>query len=196
MYVMGQEEVDAVSRVVASKQLFRYRGGEGGETDQFETEWAAKIGAEHAVAVTSGTAALMCGLAGLGIGPGDEVVVPAYTWMATAMAPLAVGAIPIVAEVDSALMLDAADVERKITPRTKAIIPVHMTGHPCDMDALMAVAGKHRLHILEDACQAVGGSYKEKRLGSIGTAGAFSFNHFKIITCGEGGAIVTSDQTV
>ena len=91
MYQLGREEQDAVQRVIESKQLFRYRGGEGGETEQFELEWAEMVGVNHAIAVTSGTAALMCGLAGLGIGPGDEVIVPAYTWMATPMAALAVG---------------------------------------------------------------------------------------------------------
>ncbi|MFA6241258.1 MAG: DegT/DnrJ/EryC1/StrS family aminotransferase [Candidatus Hydrogenedentales bacterium] len=196
MFIMGREEAEAVRRVIESKQLFRYRGGEGGETDQFEAEWAAKIGVKHAVAVTSGTAALMCGLVGLGIGPGDEVIVPAYTWMATAMAPLSVGAVPILAEVDETLTLDAEDVERRITPRTKAIIPVHMSGFPCDMDAIMAVAKKHNLVVLEDACQSPGGSYKGRRLGSMGAAGAFSFNHFKIIACGEGGATVTNDRKV
>jgi dTDP-4-amino-4,6-dideoxygalactose transaminase len=196
MYIIGNEETEAVRRVIESKQLFRYRGGEGGETDQFEAEWAAKIGVKHAVAVTSGTAALMCGLVGLGLGPGDEVIVPAYTWMATAMAPLSVGAVPVIAEVDASLMLDANDVERKIGPRTKAIIPVHMSGLPCDMDPIMAVARRHGLLVLEDACQSPGGSYKGRRLGSMGDAGAFSFNHFKLITCGEGGAVVTNNQTV
>ena len=196
MYVIGQEEVEAVRRVIESKQLFRYRGGEGGETDRFEEEWATTLGAPHAIAVTSGTAALICGLAGLNVGPGDEVIVPAYTWMATAMAPLAVGAVPVVAEVDASLMLDAEDVERKITPRTKAIIPVHMSGCPCDMDAIMGVARKHGIRVLEDACQAPGGSYRGRRLGSIGDAGAFSFNHYKFITCGEGGAVVMKDREV
>lgn len=196
MYQIGHEEAEAVRRVIESKQLFRYRGGEGGETDQFEAEWAARLGVSHATAVTSGTAALICGLVGLGIGPGDEVIVPAYTWMATAMAALAVGAVPILAEVDASLALDARDVEEKITSRTKAIIPVHMSGCPCDMDAIMAVAGRHGLPVLEDACQAIGGQYRGRALGSIGQAGAFSFNHYKIITCGEGGAVVTNDRTV
>jgi dTDP-4-amino-4,6-dideoxygalactose transaminase len=196
MYIIGQEEVDAVERVIKSKQLFRYRGGEGGETDQFEKAWSKKIGVEHTVAVTSGTAALISGLVGMGIGPGDEVIVPAYTFMATALAPLAVGAVPVLAEVDESLLIDPADVERKITPRTKVIIPVHMVGLPCDMDAIMRIADDHDLLVLEDACQADGGSYGGKRLGAIGDAGAFSFNHFKIMTCGEGGALVTDDREI
>jgi dTDP-4-amino-4,6-dideoxygalactose transaminase len=196
MYIMGQEEVDAVQRVIESKQLFRYRGGEGGESDSFEREWAAKIGVEYAVAVTSGTAALISGLVGMGIGPGDEVIVPAYTFMATALAALAVGAVPVLAEVDETLTIGPEDVEAKITPRTKVIIPVHMVGLPSNMDAIMGIAQRYDLLVLEDACQADGGSYGGKRLGAIGHAGAFSFNHFKIITCGEGGALVTNDRDI
>lgn len=196
MYIIGEDEVQAVRRVIESGQLFRYRGGEGGETDKFEQEWSLVIGVAHTIAMTSGTAALICGLVGLGIGPGDEVIVPAYTFMSTALAPLAVGAVPIIAEVDESLTLDPADFEQKITPRTKTVIPVHMSGSPCNMDAVMDVARRHGLAVLEDACQADGGSYKGKRLGSIGDAGAFSFNQFKIITCGEGGALVTDRREV
>jgi dTDP-4-amino-4,6-dideoxygalactose transaminase len=196
MYIIGQEEVDAVQRVIESKKLFRYLGGDESESGKFEAEWAAKVGTKYAVAVTSGTAALITGLVGMGVGPGDEVIVPAYTFMATALAPLAVGAVPVIAEVDASLTLDPTDVERRITSRTKVIIPVHMVGLPSNMDAIMAVARRHNLKVLEDACQADGGSYDGKRLGSIGDAGAFSFNHYKIITCGEGGALVTDDQTI
>jgi len=196
MYIIGQEEADAVARVIESKQLFRYRGGEGGETDAFEQEWAAEIGTKYAIAVTSGTAALIIGMVGMGIGPGDEVIVPGYTFMATALGPLAVGAVPIIADVNASLTIDPADIERKITPRTKAIIPVNMVGLPCDMDGVMYVARRHGLKVLEDACQADGGSYGGKRLGSFGDAGAFSFNHYKIMTCGEGGALVTDDREI
>ncbi len=196
MYIIGEEEVEAVRKVIESGQLFRYRGGEGGETDQFEKEWSEKIGVEHTIAVTNGTAALACAMIGLGIGPGDEVIVPAYTFMATAVAPLMAGAVPILAEVDESLTLDPIDVERKITPRTKAIMPVYMNGWPCNMEAIMGIAYKHGLKVVEDACQADGGSYKGKRLGSIGHASGFSFNHFKIISCGEGGAMCTNDHAV
>jgi dTDP-4-amino-4,6-dideoxygalactose transaminase len=196
MYIIGKEEVDAVQRVIESRQLFRYRGGEGGESDSFEREWSEKIGAKYTIALTSGTAALICGLVGLGIGPGDEVIVPGYTYMATPLAPLAVGAVPVIAEVDASLTIDPKDIERKITPRTKAIIPVHMVGLPSNMDAIMDIAAHHDLKVLEDACQADGGAYGGKRLGAIGDAGAFSFNHFKIMTCGEGGALVTDDREV
>lgn len=192
MYRMGQEEIDAVTRAIESCELFRYR--EDSESEAFEKEWAEKIGTRHALVLANGTGALICGLAGMGIGPGDEVIVPAYTFMATPLAVLAVGAVPVLAEIDASLTLDPEDAERKITPRTRAILPVHMCGLPCDMDAIMDLASRHGLKVLEDACQADGGAYKGRRLGSIGDAGAFSFNVFKIITCGEGGALATDDR--
>jgi dTDP-4-amino-4,6-dideoxygalactose transaminase len=196
MYEMGQQEIEAVSAVLRSGQMFRYRGGENGEVDQAEKAMVRMTGSRYALAVTSGTGALICGLVGFGIGPGDEVIVPAYTWLASAGAILSVGAIPVLAEVDESLTLDPGDFEARITPRTKAVIPVHMGGRPSDMDRIKAVADKHGIRILEDACQAIGGSYKGRRLASIGDAGAFSFNQFKIITCGEGGALLTGDRKV
>jgi dTDP-4-amino-4,6-dideoxygalactose transaminase len=196
MYEIGEAEIEAVARVIRKGQLFRYRGGEGGEVDRFEAGMREKLGCRHFLTVTSGTAALINGLVGLGIGPGDEVILPAYTFMATPEAVLNVGAMPVVAEVDESLLLDVADVARKITPRTKVIIPVHMQGLPCDMEPLLALARSRGLVVLEDACQAVGGSYRGRRLGTWGDAGAFSFNHFKIITCGEGGGLATSDRRV
>jgi dTDP-4-amino-4,6-dideoxygalactose transaminase len=111
---------------------------------------------------------LLCGLVGLGIGPGDEVIVPAFTWIASASAVVAAGAVPVVAEVDESLTLDPADLENKITPYTKAILPVHMRGVPCEMDEIMEIARKHNLVILEDVAQANGGSYHGKRLGALG----------------------------
>lgn len=194
MYTIGEEEVEAVRRVLLSGKLFRHGDGEPTETDLFEREWAELTGASHALAVTSGTAALICALVGAGVGPGDEVIVPAYTYMATALAPLAVGAVPVLAEIDESLTISPADVERKLTPRTKAIIPVHMAGLPCSLEKLTALAQEKGLKLIEDCAQADGGSYQGKRLGTWGDAGAFSFNYFKIITCGEGGALVTSDD--
>jgi dTDP-4-amino-4,6-dideoxygalactose transaminase len=196
MYLIGRRETEAVTRVIQSGKLFRYLGDQKSQGDLFEQEWSSKIGTDYTVAVTSGTAALICGLVGLGIGPGDEVIVPGYTFMASAMAPLAVGAVPVIAEVDESMTLDPADLDRKITSRTRAIIPVHMDGLPCDMAAIMTVARDHGLHVLEDVAQATGGSHSGRRLGSIGEAGAFSFNYWKIITCGEGGALTTSNRTV
>ena len=196
MYQIGKEEIEAVRKVIESGQLFRYRGGEGGWCDGFEKALAGKIGVQHALTVSSGTAALMCALVGVGIGPGDEVIVPGYTFMASALAVTAVGGIPIVAEVDQTLMLDPRDVEKKITRYTKAVMPVHMVGRVCDLAALTKIARRHKLAVIEDVCQAVGGSYRGRRLGSIGQAGAMSFNHFKIITCGEGGGVLTDDKTI
>jgi dTDP-4-amino-4,6-dideoxygalactose transaminase len=193
MYAFGKAEIEALTQVVKSGKLFRYRGGEGGWCDRFEAELAQKIGVKHALLLSSGTAALTCALVGVGIKPGDEVIVPAYTFMASALAVTAAGGIPIVAEIDESLMLDPRDVERKITRDTKAIIPVHMVGRVCDMGALLRLARRRNLIVVEDACQAVGGSYRGRRLCSLGRAGAFSFNFFKIIGCGEGGAMLTSD---
>ncbi len=196
MYRIGQEEKDAVARVIDSGYLFKVNKGPLQETRNFEQELKEKVGTDHAILMTSGHAALTSGLVGMGVGPGDEVLVPAYTYIATAMAVVAVGAVPVIAEVDDSLMMDPAALESKITPRTKAIIPVHMRGFPCDMDGIMAVAEKHNLLVLEDACQAMGGTYKGRPLGSIGHAGAYSFNYFKIISAGEGGALVTNDKTI
>lgn len=195
---IGHEEEEAVLEVIRSKRLFRYYGPTAGPSKvaQLEQEFAAFMGAPHSVAVTSGSASLICALVGLGIGPGDEVIVPAYTWIASASAVVAVGGVPILAECDDSLTIDPADIERRITPRTKAIIPVHMRGAPCDMDGVMAVARRHGLKVLEDTAQADGASYHGRRLGSIGDAGAFSFQFNKIITCGEGGMVITSDRDV
>ncbi len=194
MYEIGQEEIDAVARVIRSGQLFRYRGGEGGECDQFEKELAESMGCRHALLLTSGTVSLISGLVGLGIGPGDEVILPAYTWLASPGAVLHVGAIPVLAEIDESLTLDPDDFCRKITPRVKAVMPVHMSGRPCDMARICASARQRGIRVIEDACQAVGGSFQNRRLATIGEAGAFSFNHFKNIAAGEGGAMLTSDR--
>jgi len=199
MLEIGKEEIEAAARVIQSRILFRYgdpKAGHPNECAKFERELAKKMGVEHALLVTSGTAALVCGLAGLGVGPGDEVIVPAYTFIASALAPLAVGALPVIAEIDESLTLDPKDVEKKLGPRTKVIMPVHMCGLPADMNAIMRVARKHGVKVLEDACQADGGSYRGKRLGSIGEVGAYSFNYFKNMTAGEGGAMVTNDPEV
>ena len=201
MYRIGQEEVDEVAKVILSKQLFRVgdpRDGHLQEVERFEQEWAQKIGTQYALLMCGGgTAALVCGLAGLGIGPGDEVIVPAYTWMSTATAVLTVGAIPVLAEVDETMALDPEDFEKKISPHTKAVIPVHMLGRPANLEKICAIAHAHGLKVMEDSCQMVGGSYHGRRTGSWGDAGAFSFNYYKIIsTGGEGGALVTNDRAV
>ena len=195
---IGQEEEQAVLEVLRSGELFRYHGNKEhpSKCDLLEQHFAKHTGASHVLAVTSGTAALICALQSIGVGPGDEVIVPAYTWLATAAAVLAVNGIPIVAEVDESLTLDPADVEAKITPYTKAIIVVHMRGAPSQMDELLAIAKRRGLKLIEDTAQANGGSYRGRRLGALGDAGCFSLQLSKIITAGEGGILITSDDNV
>jgi dTDP-4-amino-4,6-dideoxygalactose transaminase len=194
---IGQEERDAVLEVVESGHLFRY-----GRPDDpafkrtvytFEQDLAAFCGVRHALATTSGSASLIASLLALGIQPGDEVIVPAYTFVASYSSIIFCGAVPVLAEIDESLNLDPADVEGRITARTKAVMPVHMLGNPCDMDPILEVARRHGLAVIEDACQAAGGSYRGRRLGSLGRIGCFSLNIFKTITAGDGGAVVTDD---
>jgi 8-amino-3,8-dideoxy-alpha-D-manno-octulosonate transaminase len=196
---IGEEEIEAAIRVLRSRRLIRFYGpydpdgDSASEVDEFEQMFAARISIRYALGVTSCTASLITALAALGIGPGDEVIVPAYTMVATPSAVLAVGAIPIITEIDDSLTLDPAAVEANVTPYTKAIIPVHMRGMPVEMDAITAIAAKHDLRIVEDVAQAVGASYKGKICGSIGDIGCFSLQMHKIITTGEGGMLVTDD---
>jgi len=192
---IGLGEWVAATQVLAGGNLLRY--GDGAHfTSDFEAHFAKSFGVKHVLAVTSGTGALIAALAACGVGPGDEVLVPAYTWIATAAAAVAVGAVPILVDIDESLTIDPTDIERKITPYTKAIIPVHMVNAPCDMDAIMAIAKAHNLIVVEDACQAVGVMYKDRRCGTIGDAGAYSFNAFKNMNVGEGGAVVTNSDRI
>ncbi|MDD5162289.1 MAG: DegT/DnrJ/EryC1/StrS family aminotransferase [Candidatus Rickettsiella isopodorum] len=193
-YSLGEDEVDAVRQVIEKGYLDRYINGDDSVSSQFEKEFSKKLKVKYSLAVSSGTAALICGLAGMCIGPGDEVIIPAFTYIATALSVLAVGAIPVIAEIDTSLTINPEDVKRKITKKTKAIIPVHMHGLPCNMTAIMQIAKRYKLLVLEDVAQACGGSYGSRRLGTIGDAGIFSFNHYKIITCGEGGALITDKK--
>jgi 8-amino-3,8-dideoxy-alpha-D-manno-octulosonate transaminase len=190
---VGKEELEALARVIESKNLFRYYGvGDGpDEVLSFEREFAEHMGSKHALCVNAGSSALICALIGAGVGEGDEVIVPAYTWNATPNAVLATRALPVLAEVDESLTLDPADVERRLTPRTRAILPVHMRGAPAAMDELVAIAKKHDLVLIEDVCQAAGATYRGRRLGTFGDAGAFSLQFNKIITTGEGGVLTT-----
>jgi len=192
---LGAEEEAAVLDTLRTKRLFRYYGPYPGQSrvDEFEKAFSTYMETAHAVAVSSGFASLVCGLAALGVGPGDEVIVPAYTWIASAEAVVAVGAVPVLAEVDQSLTLDVADAEAKVTSRTKAIMPVHMRGAPCQMDETMRLAKSRGLKVIEDVAQATGASFGGQLLGSIGDIGAFSFQFNKIITCGEGGAAITRD---
>lgn len=190
---VDEQELDALRRVIESKNLFRYYGvGDGPkEVAAFEREFAAHMGAKHALCVNAGSSALICGLIGAGVGEGDEVIVPAYTWNATPNAVLAARAVPVLAEIDESLTLDPDDVERRITARTRAILPVHMRGAPAALDRLMQIADAHGLALIEDVCQAAGATYRGRRLGTFGAAGAFSLQFNKIITTGEGGVMIT-----
>ena len=193
---IGDEEVEAVTRELRRGKMFRFLNSEADSPSaQLEAAYRDYCGVRHALALGGGgTGALICGLVGLGIGSGDEVIIPGYTYIATAAACLSVGAIPILAEIDDSLTLDPNRVEELITPHTRAIIPVHMRGTPCDMGPILDVARRHGLKVLEDVAQANGGSYRGKRLGSLGDAGAFSFQHYKLITAGEGGMLTCNDD--
>lgn len=193
MYDIGKKELKAMERVIKRGHFFRYGGR---EIKKLEKEWAEKIGVETAVSVTSGTAALITGLQALGVGPGQSVLLPGYTFISTALAVTSVGAIPVYVDVDDALTLDPEDLANKMRAHTGCIIPVHMQGMPCDMTPILALAAEKGVPVLEDCCQADGGAYKRHRLGSLGDVGAYSFNQYKIISCGEGGACVTSRPEV
>jgi 8-amino-3,8-dideoxy-alpha-D-manno-octulosonate transaminase len=197
-YWIGKEEEEEVLNVIRSKYLFRY----GDEKDpnfkrkvlQLEDEVKTKFGAKYGLALSSGTAALIVAMSAARIGPGDEVIVPGYTFIASISSIISCGAVPVLAEVDDSLTLDPADVEKRITKKTKAILGVHMLGNPCNNDALMEIAKKHNLMYIEDTAQAFGGKYKGKYLGTMGILGTYSFNIFKTINAGDGGLILTDEE--
>ena len=191
--VIDEEEIAAVSEVLRSQRIFRY---ESSEIANFESEAKEFLGVDYALMVNSGTSALICALTGVGTGPGDEVIVPGYTYIATPAAVMATGAVPVIAEIDDSFGLDPADVERKITPYTKAVVIVHMRGVPARLDAVMEVARKHNLKVVEDCCQCVGGEYNGKRVGTYGDAGAWSMNYYKTISTGEAGLLYTNDRDI
>jgi len=195
---IDHEEEAAVLEVLRNKHLYRYNGPfkTPSKVEQLEKAFAEHKGVKYAQAVNAGTSALIAGLAGIGVGPGDEVIVPAFTWIASAAAVLAVGAVPVVAEVDETLLMDPKDVEQKITPYTKAIMPVHMRGAPCRMDEILALANKHNLKVIEDTAQANGASYQGQYCGTFGDVGCYSLQFNKIITSGEGGMVVTNQEGI
>jgi 8-amino-3,8-dideoxy-alpha-D-manno-octulosonate transaminase len=162
----------------------------------FEKELAAWMHTRYALAVTSGTAALQTALAALGIGPGDEVIIPAWTWHSCFNAVVLLGALPVFAEIDESFDIDPNDIERHITPRTKVIMAVHLQGNPADMDRILPIARKHGIKVLEDCAQSVGASYKGRPLGSMGDIGIYSLQLNKTISAGEGGAVVTNDPVL
>ncbi len=193
---IGDAEIHAVTEVLRSQKLFRFLDPENSRCAELERRFCRMTGCAHALAVGGGTAALISGLIGIGVGDGDEVIIPGYTYIASASAVLMCGAVPVIAEIDESLTIDPDDVEAKITPRTRAIMPVHMRGIPCDMGRVMEVAARHGVMVIEDVAQACGGSYRGKRLGSMGKAGCFSLQQYKVITAGEGGIVVTNDREV
>jgi len=194
--LIGDEEIEAVTKLLRDpEKLFRYRGAEPTQSSMLEAELQEALGVKHALFVNSGTSALTCCLVAWGIGPGDEVIVPGYTYIATATAVVNAGAVPVIAEIDESLGLSPADVRKKITPYTKAIIPVHMQGVPAKMDELREIAREHNLIVIEDACQAIGSKYKEKYTGVESHAFAWSLNYYKVITAGEGGVFFTNDDS-
>ncbi len=197
-YWIGDDEKKELDEVMNSRYLFRY----GDMKDvrfkhkvfDLEQEFIEFCGCRHALATTSGTTSLLASLFALDIQNGDEVIVPAYTFVASYSSIIFQGGIPVLAEIDDSLTMDPNDIEHRITPRTKAIMPVHMLGNPSNMDAIMDIATRHGIPVIEDACQCLGASYRGKRIGTLGDIGAFSLNIFKIITSGDGGLVATNNR--
>jgi dTDP-4-amino-4,6-dideoxygalactose transaminase len=196
----GDEERAEVLEVLESGHLSRF----GDLADpafkhkvyDLEREFAAYCGAAHALATNSGTSSLLLALHALGIGEGDEVLVPGFTYVATYGAVIHARATPVLVEIDDSLTIDPVDLEQKVTSRSKAVIVVHMLGNPCDMAAVTDIASRHGLRIIEDACQAAGASYRGQKVGSFGDVGAFSFNRYKMMSAGEGGILTSSDDAL
>lgn len=187
---IGEEELAAVGEVFKSGWL-----GMGKWVFEFENELKKFIGAKNVIAVNTGTTALHLALDALGITKGDEVIVPSLTFAASVQAIMACGAKPVFCDVcPDTLNVDITDIRRKITPQTKAVMPVHYSGLPCDMDALLRISKKYNLRVIEDAAHAFGSFYKNKKIGSFADITCFSFDPIKNITCGEGGAVVTNDN--
>jgi len=190
--ILDHRDRDAVIRVFENGILC---GAEAPEVKALEKEWSEYVGRKYCLATSSGTAALHMALSALNIGPGDEVIVPAYTFLASASCALHAGAIPVFVDIDpETFNIDPDKIEEKISPRTKAIIPVHLHGLPCDMDRIMKIAKEHKLFVVEDACQAHGAEFKGKKAGSFGEMAAFSLNSSKNLAGGEGGLLVLDDE--
>jgi 8-amino-3,8-dideoxy-alpha-D-manno-octulosonate transaminase len=188
------QERHQLEDVLEGRNPFRYNNPSArSKVSAFEKEYAARMQTKYALAVTSGTAALHVAMAALEVGPGDEVILPAWTWYSCYNTIVQAGALPVFAEIDESFNLDPADIEHRITPQTKVIMAVSLQGNPADLDPILAIARKHKLKVLEDASQSVGASYKGRPLGSMGDIGIFSLQQSKTITAGEGGAVVTSD---
>jgi 8-amino-3,8-dideoxy-alpha-D-manno-octulosonate transaminase len=197
VYGIDEEEIEAAVRVLRSRSLFRYYGLQlQRETERFEQEFAAFLGVRHALAVGSGTGALHVALSALGVGPGQEVIIPAYLWVAIAAAVVNLGAIPVLADIDDTFCLDPESVERRITPKTVGIVMAHMSGVPGDVESIAALARHRGLFLLEDCAQCAGGCIRGRRVGTFGDMGIFSFQMNKNMTSGEGGAVVTNNTAL
>jgi len=199
--LIGAEEQKAVAEVFETGGvLYRYGLDQKRQgifrVDEFEKQIARRVNARHALFVCNGTAALKLGLIALGVGPGDEVITQSFTFIATVEAILEVGAVPVIADIDQSLNMDPRDMERRITRKTKAIIPVHMAGVPARMDEIMRVAKARGIPVFEDSAQALGAAYQGKPLGTIGSMGVYSLDIGKVITTGEGGVLVTNDDVL
>ena len=196
--VFGEEEKKEIMDVLDTGVLFRYEFGEQRKgvfkVREFEKKFASYCGAKCGQAVTSGTAALKVAMAALGVGPGDEVITQGFTFVATWEAIFDAGAVPVFTEIDETLNMDPADLEKKITDRTKVIIPVHMLGAPARIEEIVAIGEKHNIPVLEDTAQAAGCTLNGKNLGTFGRCGTFSFDPVKTMTTGEGGMIITDDE--
>jgi dTDP-4-amino-4,6-dideoxygalactose transaminase len=195
--LIGDEEIAEVLDVLRSRRLSRYGPDDESfpaKVRSFEEAVAREAGARFALALNAGSSGLFVALLALGIGPGDEVIVPGFTFVATISAVVYARATPVLAEIDSTFNLDPDDVEARITPRTRAIIAVHMLGNPARLAELRAVADRHGLALIEDAAQAFGATYRGRWLGTYGDVGVYSFNEYKTITCGDGGMVVTNDE--
>jgi len=196
--IIGKEEQEEILDVLSRKVLFRYEFDAQRQgvykVEAFEKAFASYCGVRHALAVSSGTAALRIALAAMGIGPGDEVITQGFTFVATWEAILDAGAIPVFAEIDDTLCLDPSDLEARITPNTRAVIPVHMCGAQARIQDIVSVAERHGLGVLEDTAQSCGGRLGKQALGSFGTMGTFSFDSVKTLTTGEGGMVITNDE--
>jgi dTDP-4-amino-4,6-dideoxygalactose transaminase len=198
---IGEEEKQAVMKVLDSGNLSQFLGTwsedflGGPMVRKLEENWATALNVAHAISVNSNTSGLFAAMGAIGIQPGDEVIVSPYTMTASAIAPVVYGGVPVFADIHpDSFCLDPKSIEQNITPRTKAILVVHIMGHPADMDAIMAIAKKHRLIVIEDCAQAPMGKYKGRYVGTIGDMGIFSLNYHKHIHTGEGGIIVTNNK--
>jgi dTDP-4-amino-4,6-dideoxygalactose transaminase len=191
---MDDREIHAAVRLLKSRSLFRYYGiHPRKEVETFEAEFARQLKVRHVVAVSSGTGALHTALSALGVGPGQEIIVPAYMWVSVIAAVVNHGAIPVLADIDGTFCLDPVALEKRITPRTRGIIMVHMSGAPGDIKAIQGMAHKHGVFLLEDCAQCNGGSVDGQKVGTFGDMGIYSFQMNKNMTAGEGGCVVTND---